>query len=136
MSDGKFQLVTRKFMTNRLLNRKQFILDVNHPGRANVSKSDITAALATKYKVTDPKTIFVFGFRTKFGGGSSTGFGLIYDNVGQAQKFEPKYRLVRAGLLEKKHMPRKQRKERKNKGKKVFGTGRAEKRRQAKKQAE
>jgi hypothetical protein len=33
-------------------------------------------------------------------------------------------------------MPRKQRKERKNKGKKVFGTGRAEKRRQAKKQAE
>lgn len=68
---------------------------MNHPGRANVSKSDITAALATKYKVTDPKTIFVFGFRTKFGGGSSTGFGLIYDNVGQAQKFEPKYRLVR-----------------------------------------
>ena len=29
---------TRKFMTNRLMSRKQFIIDVLHPGRANVSK--------------------------------------------------------------------------------------------------
>ena len=31
-------LRTRKFMTNRLLARKQFVLEVLHPGRANVSK--------------------------------------------------------------------------------------------------
>jgi hypothetical protein len=31
-------LRTRKFMTNRLLSRKQFVLEVLHPGRANVSK--------------------------------------------------------------------------------------------------
>jgi len=31
----------------------------------------------------------------QFGGGKSTGFGLIYDNLDSAKKFEPKYRLVR-----------------------------------------
>jgi small subunit ribosomal protein S24e len=31
----------------------------------------------------------------QFGGGKSTGFGLIYDNLDVAKKFEPKYRLIR-----------------------------------------
>ena len=31
----------------------------------------------------------------QFGGGKSTGFGLIYDTVDSAKKFEPKYRLIR-----------------------------------------
>jgi hypothetical protein len=42
MADSKataaVTLRTRKFMTNRLLSRKQFVLEVLHPGRANVSK--------------------------------------------------------------------------------------------------
>jgi ribosomal protein S24E len=45
--------------------------------------------------VKDPNCIFVFKFRTHFGGGKSTGFGLIYDNLEAAKKFEPKYRLIR-----------------------------------------
>ena len=47
------------------------------------------------YEVKDPNSIFVFKFRTHFGGGKSTGFGLIYDNLDSAKKFEPKYRLIR-----------------------------------------
>lgn len=35
----------------------------------------------------------------QFGGGKSTGFGLIYDSVDNAKKFEPKYRLVRVSTL-------------------------------------
>lgn len=31
----------------------------------------------------------------QFGGGKSTGFGLIYDSVEASKKFEPKYRLIR-----------------------------------------
>ena len=31
----------------------------------------------------------------QFGGGKSTGFGLIYDSIDAAKKFEPRYRLVR-----------------------------------------
>jgi small subunit ribosomal protein S24e len=57
-----------------------------------VSKSEIKDKLASMYNVRDPNQIFVFGFRTNFGGGKSTGFGLIYDDVKSAEKFEPKYR--------------------------------------------
>lgn len=39
--------------------------------------------------------IFLFGFRTAFGGGRSTGFSLIYDSAEDAKKYEPKYRLAR-----------------------------------------
>lgn len=46
------------------------------------------------YKTT-PDVIFCFGFRTKFGGGKTSGFGLIYDSLDFAKKFEPKYRLQR-----------------------------------------
>ena len=47
------------------------------------------------YGVSDASTIFLFGFRTAFGGGKSTGFGLIYDSQEAAKKLEPKYRQIR-----------------------------------------
>ncbi|XP_074298886.1 small ribosomal subunit protein eS24z-like [Silene latifolia] len=73
------------------------------------------------YDVRDPNSIFVFKFRTHYGGGKSTGFGLIYDSVKSAKKFEPKYRLVRNGLDTKIEKSRKQLKERKNRAKKIRG---------------
>ena len=73
----------------------------------------------------DPKLVITFGFRTKFGGGKSTGFCLIYDNEESCVKFEPKHRLVRNGMFERKERSRKALKEAKNKGKKVLGTGRS-----------
>lgn len=76
------------------------------------------------FQVT-PDVVFAFGFRTNFGGGKSTGFALIYDTLDFAKKFEPKYRLQRHGLYEKKSQTRKQRKERKNRMKKVRGTGKS-----------
>ena len=85
------------------------------------------------YKVSDLNTIISFGFRTDFGGGKSTGFALIYDNVEDAKKFEPKYRLARIGLLKKKEGSRKQIKEKKNRAKKVWGRGRRIARHKAKK---
>ncbi|KAJ8541149.1 hypothetical protein K7X08_001965 [Anisodus acutangulus] len=121
MADKAVTIRTRKFMTNRLLARKQFIIDVLHPGRANVSKAELKEKLARMYEVKDPNAIFVFKFRTHFGGGKSTGFGLIYDSVENAKKYEPKYRLIRNGLDTKVEKSRKQMKERKNRAKKVRG---------------
>lgn len=43
--------------------------------------------------------VFVFGFRTVFGGGRSSGFALVYDSVEAAKKYEPKYRLARVSDL-------------------------------------
>merc|ERR1711939_847700 len=111
---GAVTLRTRKFLTNRLLQRKQMVVDVLHPTRANVSKDELREKLSTMYKAPKDQVI-VFGFRTQFGGGKSTGFALIYDTK-ESLKFEPKYRLVRFGLAEAKKKDkagRKLRKERK-----------------------
>merc|ERR1712228_132868 len=115
---------TRKFLTNRLLNRKQMVVDVLHPGRATVPKSEIKTKLAKMYKTTGD-VVFCFGFRTQFGGGKNTGFALIYDTLEYAKKIEPKYRLARQGLIEVKRVGRKTRKERKNRMKKARGTEKA-----------
>mmetsp|Transcript_27705 Transcript_27705/g.24525 ORF Transcript_27705/g.24525 Transcript_27705/m.24525 type:complete len:126 (+) Transcript_27705:22-399(+) len=112
---------TRNYISNPLLARKQFILDVHHPGRANVSKAELRKMIASLYKVQDEQTVFLFGFRTQFGGGKSTGFGLVYDNISSAKCYEPRYRLMRQGLSTKIESSRKQRKERKNREKKLKG---------------
>merc|ERR1712110_787196 len=116
MADAVATVRTRKFMTNRLLCRKQMIVDVLHPGRATLPKTEVRDKLAKAYKVTSD-LVFAFGFRTHFGGGKTTGFALIYDSLDKAKKFEPKHRLLRHGLMEeKKKSGRKQRKERKKGG--------------------
>ncbi|KAI6692570.1 hypothetical protein NL676_020280 [Syzygium grande] len=125
MADKAVTIRTRKFMTNRLLSRKQFVIDVLHPGRPNVSKAELKEKLGRMYDVKDPNSIFVFKFRTHFGGGKSTGFGLIYDSVETAKKYEPKYRLIRNGLDTKVEKSRKQMKERKNRAKKIRGIKKA-----------
>lgn len=100
----------------------KFIVDIIHPGRANVPKKELQEVVGGMYK-TDSKLVVLFGFRTKFGGGKSTGFCLIYDTAEAMKKFEPKYRLVRMGEFEKKDKSRKAIKEAKNKAKKIRGTG-------------
>mmetsp|Transcript_17647 Transcript_17647/g.38297 ORF Transcript_17647/g.38297 Transcript_17647/m.38297 type:complete len:129 (+) Transcript_17647:67-453(+) len=121
MSEKTCTIRTRKFITNRLLGRKQFVIDVLHPGSSTPSKEELTGKLSKMYKVSDDKTVVLFGFRTKFGGGRTTGFGLIYDTLDILKKIEPKFRLRRAGLMAKPEGSRKQRKERKNRIKKLRG---------------
>merc|ERR1712107_154418 len=108
--DGSVTIRTRKYMTNRLLCRRQMVVDVLHPGKATVSKADVREKLAKMYSCTADRC-FTFGFKTQFGGGKSTGFALIYDTMDFAKKFEPKYRPLRQGVIEAKTRgSRKQRK--------------------------
>lgn len=100
------------------------VVDILHPGKATVSKKEVQEKLAKMYKTT-PDVVFCFGFKTQFGGDKSSGFALIYDNLKMAKRFEPRYRLVKNGLKEKAKTGRKQRKERKNRMKKVRGTAKA-----------
>lgn len=62
----------------------------------------------------------------QFGGGKSTGFGLIYDTVDDVKHFEPKHRQARLGLITLKTTARKQMKERRRRAKKHRGNKRAE----------
>ncbi|KAK7627919.1 ribosomal protein L23/L15e core domain-containing protein [Phyllosticta citricarpa] len=100
MSDSQVTLRTRKFIRNPLLARKQMVVDVLHPNRANVSKDELREKLAQLYKAQKDQ-VSVFGFRTQYGGGKSTGFALVYDSEEAMKKFEPHYRLVRVGLASK-----------------------------------
>jgi ribosomal protein S24E len=74
--------------------------DVLHPNRANVSKDELREKLAELYKANKDQ-VSVFGFRTQYGGGKSTGFALVYDSHEALKKFEPHYRLVRIGAATK-----------------------------------
>merc|ERR1711915_800519 len=121
MSDSQVTLRTRKFIRNPLLGRKQMVVDVLHPNRPNVSKDELRAKLSELYK-SDKDQVSVFGFRTQYGGGKSTGFALVYDSAEAMKKFEPHYRLVRYGQAAKIEKPsRQQRKQRKNRGKESRG---------------
>jgi ribosomal protein S24E len=74
--------------------------DILHPNRANISKDELRDKLAGMYKAQKDQ-VSVFGLRTQFGGGKTTGFALIYDSPEAMKKFEPHYRLVRVGLATK-----------------------------------
>jgi small subunit ribosomal protein S24e len=125
--DTRVTLRTRKFIRNQLLSRRQMVVyvtsiaasghylvigannklisfvnhsDVLHPNRPNVSKDELRGKLAELYKANKDQ-VQVFGFRTQYGGGKSTGFALIYDSHEALKKFEPHYRLVRIGAATK-----------------------------------
>jgi len=68
-----------------------------------LSRDELSDKLAALYK-TEKKRVVVFGLKTKFGGGSTQGFGLIYDDEESQKKFEPKYRLIRVCPIHLIHM--------------------------------
>ena len=118
----------RKFTPNKLLERKQFILDVFSGEHDNSSKKEIAAEVSKKFKVPVDHVV-IFGLQAKFGGGRTSGFGLIYNSKDALMKFEPKLRKLRGGLIEKKTTvtSRRLRKENKNKVKGLRGKAKMEK---------
>ena len=96
-------------------------MDVVHSEKPNVPKKELQKKLAEIFKISDESSISLFGFKTRFGGLKSTGFGFIYNNTMLARKTEPIYRLLRNKLLEVKKISSKQRKEKKNRVKKTRG---------------
>merc|ERR1711879_750854 len=117
---------TRKFLDNRLLSRKQCVVDVFHGTDGCPSKADVTSTVAGKLR-TQPENVVLFGFKTKFGGGKTSGFCMIYDSIDALKKFEPVYRLRRLSLAPERatDKTRKIKKEIKIKRKKLRGTEKA-----------
>merc|ERR1711918_326311 len=136
---GTITIRPKKFITNRLLERRQMILEVHHPNLATPSKETLKEMLAeylskAKGMKAKKEAAVIFGLKAHFGGGKSACFALVYDSVDCAKKHEPKHRHMQAGHLEKPNVVvgRKQRKEKKNREKKFRGT-RKEKRVRAQK---
>ncbi len=61
---------------------------------SSVSKADIKTKLAQTLKSKE-ENISIFGLKTKFGGGRSTGFALIYDSADARKKYDSKKMLRR-----------------------------------------
>ena len=108
---------TRRLRVNKLLARKELLLDVYHEGKPNVSQKDLRELIANKYH-WEPKNIVLFGFKTAFGGNRSSGFCLAYENQQYLVKYEPIHRLRRLNVLGKKNPKRKPLKQIKRKIKK------------------
>ena len=73
--------------------RRQFQINVLHPRRGNLSKPEIQKEIGKKFNIDDTQQISIFGFRTY--GKISSGFGLIYDKLEDAIKYEPNRRLLK-----------------------------------------
>ena len=55
------------------------MIEIAHPGMANVPKKDLREKIAKMKKIKNPETVVLYGLRNKFGGQRSSGFCLIYD---------------------------------------------------------
>jgi len=97
----------------------------SRPARYRVAGTRLCDALSRCAQVQDATTIVLFGFKLAFGGGRSTGFGMIYDSTTVQKKFEPRHRLIKVNLAKAKVGARKQRKELKNRLKKLRGLKKA-----------
>ena len=124
MTEGKFVLYARKMIKNPLLARKQLMVEMIHPDMANVSRTQIQEKVASMFK-SKAECVSVFGCKTKFGGGRSTAFALVYDSLDAKKKFDSKTNLRREGHIEKNKVTRKQKKEIKGRQKKVRGKAKA-----------
>ena len=121
---GDFVLCTSKMINNPLLGRRQVICDLIHPEKGTIAKKDIKAKLAQMYKAPE-ECISVFGVKSKFGGGRSQCYGLIYSNLDARKKFDQKKILKRDKLAPPAPIKRKALKEMKGRANKVRGTEKA-----------
>lgn len=112
----------RKYIVNKLLDRKQFIVDLSHPGAKAPSRDEIKDLVAKQCSASNERVV-IFGLHTKFGGGRTTGFGFVYDSKDAMMKVEPSHRLVKAGLSEKSKSTRRMRKNTRKQKMKVWGSG-------------
>ena len=122
---AEFVLHVRKFQRNTLLNRKQMAIEIIHPEAPNVSRSDLRDKISGIYK-TAKDNVVVYGLKTKFGGGRSSGFALVYDSIADRKKYDAHHNLVRDGLSDPPTRNRRPKKELKLRLKKVRGTAKAD----------
>ena len=122
---AEITLFAKQIVSNPLLSRKQISIEIIHTSKASISKTMIKDKLSKMFKAS-AECIAVFGMKFKFGGGRSTGFALIYDNIDARKACDMKHLLLRDDLLKKgKKIMRKQGKEIKGRQKRLRGTAKA-----------
>ena len=72
-------------------------MELIHPEMAGVKKSVIKQEIGKKFKASEDR-IAVFGLKAKFGGGKSTGFVTVYDDMDARNKYDTKTNLFKVGI--------------------------------------
>ena len=62
-----------------------------------VSKAQLREKLARQLK-TKEECITIYGLQAKFGGGRSSGFALIYDNIDLLKKYDSKKQMIKVSF--------------------------------------
>ena len=119
---SKPTLFVRKYIDNKLLERKQFIVDLLHVGQKAPTREEIRNVVGEKFK-SQKDLVVIFGLSTKFGGGKTTGFGFIYNSMDALKTIEPQHRLIKSGLATKTKKTRRMRKNDRKQKVKVWGAG-------------
>ena len=65
-----------------------------HPDMANVKREAIAESLAKKFGSSADR-VSIYGLKTRFGGGRSSGFALIYDSTDARKAYDTKTNLRR-----------------------------------------
>lgn len=73
-------------------------IELIHPELGSLKKSVIKERLAKQLKVKE-ECVTIYGMKSKFGGGRSTGFALIYDNHDLLKKYDSKKELRKVSLI-------------------------------------
>merc|ERR1712094_167203 len=86
---GTVTIRPRKLLTNRLLQRRQMILDVHHalatPNKETLKEMISEYLSKAKGHKASKEATSIFGMKTCFGGDKSTCFALVYDSVDAAE---------------------------------------------------
>lgn len=73
------------------------VVDLIHPEMSGVKKADIKTQIAKKFKVSEDR-VTVFGMKPRYGGGRSSGFVSIYDDMDSRRKYDTKTQLFRVSI--------------------------------------
>ena len=63
-------------------------MEIINPDVGSLKKEDIAAKLAKTLNVKSPECITIFGMKAKFGGGRTSGFACIFDDMGVATWYD------------------------------------------------
>ena len=74
---------------NVLLNRRELVLEINHPGEGTPTRIDVRKYVAAKYNV-ELDRVYVIKLDTKTGTNKTIGYVRIYDTV-EDSLIEPEY---------------------------------------------
>lgn len=116
-----FSIEILQMKDNKLLNRKELLLNLTHPKDATPKKDDIANKLATLHQAS-AKNIVVYNLTGRFGSHATKAMAKIYPSFQQLETVERTFIVTRKTGVKPKKIVRRMRKDARKKKEKMFGS--------------